>query len=449
MRLGRLLRIAALAVWLTAVTWYWWSFVPPAPAHVIPLHGRSPRWTPPYGNLIVLSHTGPGPSRPFGVNNQTRPPSFGPLHLYDPAIGQQIRQALNPEDEILGVVLKPRQLAVFHRDDVVSAVDLSDPRKLLKLDGVAPNSVFVFADGARIVIADSPGETTAFDLQTGERLWSKSNVRKPVSTEHGGSEVVIAELIGHGRKVFRARTGEIDDRLGHIVPVWPSQDGRRFAMKIDEKIKIFDSSQEKALRHVTLLLPGSFPMVQFSPDGKVIRVWEHNPKTRRLTFWDCETGRRLQRQPDPGIPRGPISLNAAWVITVENINPPVFQLIERLPAKAIRWLQRTKMFWDAMVELNQSQVHLQIVTDTFTGETLGRYQVPSAGKGPIVTDDEHGFVAFSGPTTIDCYRVPANRNWLWLIKWGTVPIAAAWSLLFLFRKWRQRRRTAVVVAATA
>jgi hypothetical protein len=411
MRLGRILRITALALWLTAVPWYWWHAVPPAPAHVISLHGRSHRWTPGLSDTIVLSHSGPGEGRNTGPRGERRPPSFGPLQFYDPATGGQLREVLTADDEILWVDFTPRPFAIVHTGDVVRSVDLSDPEKSIELEDVDPNSKFAFAGGDGIITTNG-GRTGPFDLTTGDRI-----VRPNRHT--GAQEYAFAY----------------------------SQDEQRYVTSNGQQLLVFDTATDNEICRVPLAAVGRRPaLTRFSPDGHDLMVLEDvKPPQRCLTIWNIETGQKQSTQPSALIPRGPLSRHGSWVINNENPTSLVALLVEKLPASITKRLQRSTFFWNLMMRTGAQQSHLIVLTDTFSGQPLGRYQIPSTAEWLLVADDRRGAAAFGDHNAIHCYRVPADRNWLWLLKWGVGPVVAAWSLLFLFRKWRQRRRLAAAV----
>lgn len=414
MRFGRVLRIAALAVWLTAVPYYWWHFVPPAPSHIIPLKGRSHRWTPGLGDVILLSHNGPGEGRNTGPRGQRRPPSFGPLQFYDLDNGNLLRELLTADDEILAIELGPRPVAIVHRDDAVYAVDLNHPEKSVKLDELQPNSQFAFADGARIITTYG-GRTAIFDLETGARIGA--------ADRHTGS---------------------------HRNSIAYSDDEQLFATSDGRHVSVFNAAADDEICQVPLSVVGRSPaLVKFSPDGRQLMVLEDTkPPQRSLTIWDIETGQRRSKEPSPLIPRGPLSRNGAWVINNENMVSVIALIVDKLPASITKRLQRSTFFWNLMMRSGAQQSHLIVLTDTFTGRTLGRYQVPTTAEWLLVLDDQRGAAAFGDHNAIHCYRVPPDRDWLWLLKWGAGPVAAVWGLLFLFRKWRRHRHPTVVAAAT-
>lgn len=413
MRLGRILRIAALAIWLTASTYYWWHFVPPAPSHIIPLKGRSHRWTPGLGDVIVLSRKGEGEMRNTGPRGERRPASFGPLQFYDPANGKLLREVLTADDEILALELKPREFAIVFRDGVVSAVDLSNPEKRNELEGIYPGEEFTFVDGPRVRVS-SIGRVSTFDLVTGARAG-------PTASQAGASRGSIRV----------------------------SEDERRYVTFENQHLVVYDSATDSEICRILLPSASRFQQVGFSPDSKDLLMLEDTGRQQRgLTIWDSTTGQLRTKQPSQSLPRGPLSRHAAWVISNENSTSFVATLVSKLPASLQSRLQRSTFFWNVMVQADVARAHLMVLTDTFTGQTLGRYQVPTTAEWLLVADDERGAVAFGDFNAIHCYRVPADRDWLWLLTWGAAPVAAAWGFLFLFRKWRRRRPPAVVAAAT-
>jgi DNA-binding beta-propeller fold protein YncE len=407
MRLGRFLRIVALTAWLTGVTSYWWTFVPPTPSHVIPLEGRSHRWTPGLGNVIVLSHTGDGEARQSGPRGERRPPSFGPLQFYDPATGQLLREALTADDEILALTLAHREMAICHKDGVITAVDLRNPDKSVELEGVKPNSQFSFGPGTKVVVTHA-GSSTAYNTETGEQLPDGPRypaLPRPLMTVFNGRE--------------------------------------RYATADGTNVYVFNAATGTEVCRIRLPTSGQYPaLVQFSPDGKDLMVLEDSKsQTRTLTIWDSETGERTPKQLHPSLPKGPISRNGAWVITNDNATSLVALLVQKLPAKMTARLQRSKFFWNVMMQADTTKSHRIVLTDTSNGQPLGRYLIPSTADWLLVADDQRGAAAFGDHDEIRCYRVPANWNWPWLIKWSAGPVAIAWLLALLLRKGRLRQAT--------
>ncbi len=209
LRLRTLSVAIVILMWIAGTGVYWWQLVPSVPRHVIPLEGRSTRWSSGVHDALVL--TG---KLTYGIGHQQRQETVGPVEVYDLVSGAPILKALDPDVLIRNLILRPRPLAIIHRGEWLEAVDLKSGKTLATLVEIDPAAQTYFIDGGRLVLCHMGRVATAFDLETGKELWSRDSVARIQNVPPSGTDVIgVSRLEPAPMELWSARTGrELNSR---------------------------------------------------------------------------------------------------------------------------------------------------------------------------------------------------------------------------------------------
>ncbi|HVJ68606.1 MAG TPA: hypothetical protein VM510_11500 [Caulifigura sp.] len=399
------------------------------------------------GKFILLCGRQPETLRRSGPRGESRPSTIGPLQFYDPASGLMTRQCFTADDEILALILKPREIAIVLQDDRISAIALEGEKTLCHLTHCDADSRFVFAEGGRIVVSHRGRIATAFDLERGEELWSRDFVTQLNGGASAGCEIINLRAADQGSfQNWNARTGKPDLRFADAsAPIAISGDGSRFAVHDHARCRVFDSTRQKDLCRVPMVRQGNQAISAALDDaGRRLLLRRRGPGVDKYDLWDCETGVELEVPPGISSDLGALSSDMRWAVRSESIPTFAEQLVKMLPTDWGQRLQKSKIFWDIIVRANRSSSHWVHLADVATNHELGRYEVPNFAEWMMAVDAERGAAAFGDRESILCYAIPSGRNWVWLAMWAIGPPVIVVVVRKLWRRagmsWRIARR---------
>ncbi len=192
--------------------------------------------------------------------------------------------------------------------------------------------------------------------------------------------------------------------------------------------------QEEGFRMRTL-------SARLSPDASVVWAVQSridNTRLANVVAWDCATGRESRLMTFDRSQPLTFSPACRYALAVKNVELLRDSLVRLLPRSWQARLQRSTMFWNVMMKTNGPPQRRVDVTDVRTGKELGSYVTESGGDALWVVDDARGSLAIADRSNAYIFRIPADRNWIWLIQWMAGPLLAGQALGWLFRKWRRR-----------
>lgn len=409
--------------WIAAVFWCWKTLIPLVPELVMDRKDR----------FFVLNPAQPGV--PFLVQQN------GTVDVVDPESGVLTRIGQfsgHFEYTAPGLAITDPS----YESDVIRLSDVSRISSIRWKDRYEDGDSYLLAMDGNVLISRLGWTATAFDVKTGQELWSRKGIHSVRTGSDTGFELVRVDweevpepqVVGRPGKrhcyLVDARTGEPDPRFQNIPRLgWiaNSPDRTKLAVLNGGWIRMFDVSTGRQLWESE---SPQNEAARFSLDGSEFQVpYVSGDRFTKLARWESDSGRLLEAGPTGATAsQEPLSSDGRFSVqTVAVREAPLF-LIDALN----RW-----GFYRAARAINRSSYRM--ITDNRRQAIVGRLADTEGFQGvhTVVFDDVRQQVCVMGNTTIAWYSLPPRRNWRWLFGWGAGPLVAIWGLRWIRRRKKQ------------
>jgi hypothetical protein len=429
------------ALWIGAVTWYWWENVPLVPTRSVnvPVDRLAGMLTP-AGELVVIRTRRTG-------GNITK---HGPLEFWSFPEVRKARESLSADDEI---VWGPNYLsgeALIRRNGALQLVNAYSGEHLTTLPDLSGVKEFRMVPGRRQVLVQENRDIHLFEFGQLEPRWTvkdfrlRSNVVGGIliamsySNQMSNSNQLAPLWKAVGAKAVNVETGQIDLRFDHAGPsreIQLSTDGRWAVVRSMDQKRIWGDKRSVydattgTLLWTTPLKP-TIDYCWFPSGGEDLCALQTTPH---------EPGNYLRWRAADGVPLPPptkaeqrefnrqVTPNGQYAYVDANSSPP--RMISS-------WLNRPTLLPAAWRDRLWSLLHRQRrkVIDHRSERLIG--YLPDYERA-FVLKENLGFATFISGGRISYYALPPQHNWLWLAVWTLVPPATLW---FLSQVWQRRRR---------
>jgi hypothetical protein len=421
--------ILIFAVWLAAVTWFWWQNVPlvptksvqiPSDAYVSPIPS-------PAGELVIM---------PWGVRANTTI-RLGPVQFWKFPEGQIVRSLLTEKDEIIaGSSFTTPTL--IRRNGQLEVIDPKTGQSITKLPDRPNANNYRYLAERRQVLIQNGNDLELFDFDAAEPRW----IAKGTMIFLGlvTPDLILAHLPDpkgragtfDGVGFVSIETGLPDPRFTRMGKAWnihTSRDGRLAMVYFpNAQRSMYDVETGRHLWTMPLMLPSY--RYSFSPDGsEYIAYLGTRTEPRDPIRWRTSDGQELPKLSGEEMRKVliPKSTNRYFVKS-ERLD--TYRTVKEWIASINRFLSRT----GTMISVRLPTTRYSIV-DTTSGRAIG---VLPDNLDAITLPSDLGFVV---PTNgiLHYFSMPPDRDYWWLAGWALLPPLSLVAIIKGRKQWRLQR----------